>query len=95
MIDWYLCTLTGTLDQGGKSTLKKLTLTVMALEHSIVAKAWAKVDDTLSSPAFESLEQVRFLNDVGSRIRMRSIPYSARLLQKVLPKLSTLGKLAV
>ncbi|KAF9027665.1 hypothetical protein BDZ89DRAFT_1066783 [Hymenopellis radicata] len=81
--------------KGERSTLKTLTFTVMALDESTVATAWAKVDDTLSSPTFDSLEHVHFLDDAEEPISAGSNPNTVRMLQQVLPKLSRKGKLAV
>ncbi|KAF8989526.1 hypothetical protein BDZ89DRAFT_1087415 [Hymenopellis radicata] len=82
MVEWYLCTLTA-LSESGKSMLKELTLTVMALDDSTVAAAWAKVDDILSTNAFSKLEHTS------------SHPNTVRLLEQALPELSRRGKLAV
>ncbi|KAF9027656.1 hypothetical protein BDZ89DRAFT_798134 [Hymenopellis radicata] len=61
MVEWYLCTFTA-LYESGKSMLKELTLTVMALDDPDVAAAWAKVDDILSTNAYSMLEHVHFLD---------------------------------
>ncbi|KAF8899968.1 hypothetical protein CPB85DRAFT_1256860 [Mucidula mucida] len=56
MVEWYRCTLAA-LSQGKESTLKNLTLTVMALNDPAVATAWAKVDDVLSTDTFSRLHR--------------------------------------
>ncbi len=94
MVEWYRCTLAA-LSQGKESTLKNLTLTVMALNDPAVATAWAKVDDVLSTDTFSRLECVHFFDRRKRRIEMLSCPSTVRMLQQVLPKLWRGGKLAV
>lgn len=56
---------------------------VMALTTPIVAMAWAKVDDILSTPTFSSLECVYLLDDHKLPVQTRAHPHAVHILQQV------------